>query len=330
MRLLVAITLLSVLAAAQAWAAPVCATRDMAAPALSRLQDRLADTRFVAYQPTALKVWDGNPVPASEASIRADLMALRPWFDGLVTYGAHSGAERIPAIADELGYRAVVVGIWNPQDDAEVENARLAWKENPDLVVGVSLGNEIVFAGRGDWSGLTSAVTRLHARAPALPVTVSEPFSNFLDDPGAAAVLAELDFLAVNIHPAFESWFQDAPPFNWADFVVKVSGRLATEAFCGPIFVKETGLPTAPAEEGFTPEKQAAFWMELAKQMPRSRSRAFAYFSAFDAPWRVYDFTPDPEKDARAAEGHWGLFTENRAPKQAMEKVPRLTPAPAP
>ncbi|WP_333667146.1 hypothetical protein, partial [Parvibaculum sp.] len=281
--------LLSLFIAAPVWAAPVCAVREDAAPTLARLQDAMAEGRFVAYQPTELKVWEGNPVQASEVSIRADLEALRPWFDSLVTYGSHSGAELIPGIAKELGFRAVVMGVWNPVDDREVENAVAAWKAHPDIVAGVSLGNEMVLSGRGTWADLEKAIGKFRDRAPGLPLTVTEPFAIYLDGGDAVPVLAKLDFLAVNVHPVFEKWFADAPPFNWADFVKQVTGRLAAERFCGPILVKETGIPTAPEEEGFTPQAQKAFFEELAKQMPPSRDLAFAYFSAFDAPWRVYD-----------------------------------------
>ncbi|MDP3328484.1 hypothetical protein [Parvibaculum sp.] len=73
MRFIIAL-LMATLAAAPALAAPVCAQRDEAAPALSRLQDAMAEGRFIAYQPTELKVWEGNPVQASEVSIRRDLI----------------------------------------------------------------------------------------------------------------------------------------------------------------------------------------------------------------------------------------------------------------
>jgi exo-beta-1,3-glucanase (GH17 family) len=314
--------LLSLFIAAPAWAAPVCAAREEAAPALSRLQDAMAEGRFVAYQPTELKVWEGNPVQASEVSIREDLEALRPWFDSLVTYGSHSGAELIPGIAKELGYRAVVMGVWNPADDREVGNAVAAWEAHPDIVAGVSLGNEMILSGRGTWADLEKAIGKFHDRAPGLPLTVTEPFAIYLDDAQAVPVLAKLDFLAVNVHPVFEKWFAGAPPFNWADFVKQVSSRLAAESFCGPILIKETGVPTAPAEEGFTPEAQKAFFGELAKQMPPARDRAFAYFSAFDAPWRVYD--ESAVAGHHPEEAHWGLFTEEREPKPVMETVPKL------
>ena len=321
MRILMALLLAS-LFAAPALGAPVCAAREEAAPALSRLQDAMEKGRFVAYQPTELKVWDGNPVQASEVSIREDLKALRPWFDSLVTYGAHSGAELVPGIAKELGYRAVVIGIWSPDDDLEVRNALRAWENNPEIVVGVSLGNEMVFGRRGSWDDYARVIGKFRDRAPGLPLTVTEPFSIFLDDPDARPVLAKIDFLAANIHPVFEPWFKDAPPFNWADFVVKAGARLSDEAFCGPILVKETGVPTAPEEEGFTPEKQRAFYEEISKQLPPSRKLAFAWFSAFDAPWRAYDETP--VGGTHPEEAHWGLFKETREPKPVMESVPKL------
>ncbi len=314
--------LMAAFLAAPALAAPVCAERKEAAAALSRLQDAMEKGRFVAYQPTGLQIWDGVPTPASEASIREDLKALRPWFDSLITYGAHSGGEMIPAIAKELGYRAIILGIWNPSDEKEVAAALAAWKAYPRLVVGVSIGNEMVFGRRGTWDDYAKAIAALRARAPGLPLTVTEPFAVFLDDPAAAPVLAGLDFLAANIHPVFEPWFADAPPFNWADFVVKAGARLGTEAFCGPVLVKETGIPTAPEAEGFTKEYQAAFYKEMMAQFPPTRRSAFAWFSAFDAPWRAYDETPVP--GTHPEEAHWGLFKENRKPKPVMDIVPKL------
>lgn len=314
--------LAAIFIAAPALAAPVCAERKEAAPALARLQDAMEKGRFVAYQPTELRIWDGVPTRASEASIRDDLKALRPWFDGLVTYGAHSGGERVPAIAEELGYRAIVIGIWNPSDEREVAAALAAWRAHPRLVAGVSIGNEMVFGRRGTWDDYAKAIAALRARAPELPVTVTEPFAVFLDDPAAAPVLAELDFLAANVHPVFEPWFADAPPFNWADFVVKAAARLGDEAFCGSVLVKETGVPTAPEAEGFSKEYQAAFYSELMAQFPPSRRLAFAWFSAFDAPWRAYDETPVP--GTHPEEAHWGLFKEDRTPKPVMEFAPRL------
>ena len=68
---------LAVHAGVSAAAAPLCHHSSAAAPALVRLREALAHGRFVAYQPTALKVVDGRFSNADPASIRADLEVLR-------------------------------------------------------------------------------------------------------------------------------------------------------------------------------------------------------------------------------------------------------------
>jgi len=303
------------------FAAESCDPRPPAAPALSKLQKAMAVGRFVAYQPTALKVYDGHLTGADEASIEADLKALRPWFDSLITYGALAGAERVPDVAAKLGFRAVILGVWDPSNKEELGNALAAAKRNPGLVVGLSLGNEMVLGKRGDWAGLEAALKKTRAKVPTLALTITEPFAEYLDDPAAKPALAETDFMLVNIHPIFETWFASAPAANWASFVVNVTKRLG-EAYCRPVLIKETGVPTGPLPHGFDEKKQADFYAELARQLPPSPSRAFAWFVAFDAPWRVHDF--NPVSGPHPEEAHWGLFTEDRRPKSVMKTLPPL------
>ena len=286
---------------------------------LTPLKRAMAQGRFVTYQPTALKAVNGILSPASEDSIRADLAVLRPYFDSLITYGALSGNERVPDIAASLGFRAVIVGVWDVNDPQEVENALAAWKRNQGVVVGITLGNEVMLGKRGAWGDLSHALDNLRAQAPALPLTTTESFAQFLDDADALSVMTRMDFMLVNIHPVFESWFKTAPAFNRADFVGQQVERLA-KIYRGPILVKETGTPTGPASEGFSEDMQAAFYRMLEKRLPRSAMRAFSYFSAFDAPWRVSDFTPTP--GVHLEEAYWGIFTDDRRPKKIMSGIP--------
>ena len=145
----------------------------------------------------------------------------------------------------------------------------------------------------------------------------------------ASELLRQLDFMLVNVHPVFQPWFRDAPDRNAAEFVVNVVNQLA-EGYCGPILVKEVGVPTAPAEAGFTPDRQASFFTELLTQLPRARERSFAFFSAFDAPWRAFDEIAVPNKLSAAhthpEEAHWGLFDEHRRPKPVVARIPVLGP----
>ena len=319
MRKFIAVIILSFLATA-ALADEPCAPRARAAPSLQRLEAAMAADRFVTYTPTSLKVIDGEVTPANADSIRADLRALRPYFNALVTYTSRDGGELVPGIAEELGYKAVIIGIWTPGDPEELSNALKLARRYPKLIVGLSIGNEVVFGKRGTWANLERYIALTRSRLPELPLTVSEPFAQFLDS-DASDVRGDLDFMLVNIHPIFEPWFKTAGPENWADFVVKVTDKLAG-AFCGPILVKETGVPTGPADMGYTPEKQAAFWHALETRMKPSRASAFSWFAAFDASWRVSDFNPVAGRHPE--EAWWGLFTEDRKPKPAIEGLTKL------
>ena len=301
----------------------MCGRDPAAAASLGRLQQAMAHGRFVAYQPTALRIVDGNATEADAASIAADLTVLRSRFDGLITYGALHGAERIPDVASRLGFRAVIVGVWDVTDDEEIGNALAAWQRHPQLVVGVSLGNEVVFGKRGDFPSLATRIDAVRQRAPGLPLTTTEPFHLFLDSV-AAPVLARIDMLLANVHPVFEPWFVSAPDANAAQFVVNVVDLLAN-VYCGPILVKETGVPTAPEAAGYSPLRQASFYRNLGERFAPTSLRAFAYFSAFDAPWRVADAHPVP--GYHPEEAHWGLYDENRKPKPVVATIPLLDAA---
>jgi exo-beta-1,3-glucanase (GH17 family) len=301
-------------------AAPLCTHDATAAPALEQLRTTLAHGRFVAYQPTALQVTDGHFSNADPDSIRADLRLLREHFDALVTYDAVHGAQAIPAIAASLKYRAVIIGVWNPFDPAELDAALAAARAFPRLVVGLSLGNEMIFSHRADAPRLAAALAAVRAQLPRLPLSTSEPFHIYAAAP-AGELLAELDFMLANVHPVFQPWFRDAPAATAAQFVVNVADQL-TQIYCGPILIKETGEPTAPAAAGFSATRQAAFYKELRTRFPPSRARAFAYFVAFDAPWRAQDATgvPGPHPE----EAYWGLYEANRKSKLAVDQLPPL------
>ena len=312
--------LLAVIAAPLAHAAPACVQHATAPEALASLEAAMGEGRFIGYGPTALRIVNGRPTHADPASIRADLAVLRPHFDGLVTYSALHGTEAIPGIATALGFRAVIIGIWNPFDAAEVDAALAAARRHPRLVVGLAVGNEIVFAHRHTAAELAARIAEIRRRAPGVPLAATEPFHVFYE-PSDRVVLENVDFLLPNVHPVFQSWFATAPDANAARFVVGVVEELARH-FCGPILVKETGVPTGPAQRGFSEARQASFYRELRATFAPSRSRAFVYFAAFDAPWRVADEQAAP--GFHPEEAFWGLYDEHRAPKAAARELPPL------
>ena len=223
-------------------------------------------------------------------------------------------------VAATLGFTAVIMGVWDVNDANEVRAALLAAARHPSLVVGLSLGNERVFAGKTDFAAVAGVLERIRQQAPQLPLTTTEPFHLFVQAP-AQPLLSAADFLLVNVHPVFQPWFRDAPDADAARFVVNVVSEVE-HAFCGPVIVKETGVPTAPADLGFSAKRQASFFRELRGQLPPTPQHAFAYFSAFDAAWRVAD--SHPTTGPQPQEGSWGLFDEQRRPKAAALEIPLL------
>ncbi|HEY6599671.1 MAG TPA: hypothetical protein VIZ30_10170, partial [Pseudomonadales bacterium] len=186
----------------------------------------MASVRFIAYQPTDIRIFDGRATHASEASITADLTVLRSRFDGLVTYGSLNGAERVPDVAARLGFKAVILGVWDVANEYEIGNAIAAWKRHPRLVIGASLGNEVVFEQRGDFATLRHAIDTVRAKAPRLALSTTEPFHIFLTDE-ARPLFVDADFLLANVHPVFQPWFADASADTAAQFVVNVVDLLA-------------------------------------------------------------------------------------------------------
>jgi exo-beta-1,3-glucanase (GH17 family) len=321
LRLATLLVLFIVLARASAFAGPVCQERADAMPDLRRLEDVMITGRFVAYDPTSLQFVNGQATHADEASMLEDLKVLRSRFDGLITYTSANGADKVADVAAKLGYRALIMGVYDIASREELDNALAAAKRHPELVVGLSIGNEVAFSKRATLDQIVSAVMAVRRRAPALALTTTEPFHIFLQ-PAAEPLLSQLDFMLVNVHPIYESWFRFIVDENAADFVVQAVDKLA-EVYCGPILVKETGEPTAPGQAGYTPTRQALFYDALYRKFPSTRARAFAYFCAFDAPWRVNDglvlgIHPGPE------DSHWGIYDEKRRPKPVVNVIPIL------
>ena len=296
---------------------PVCAQRPVAAVALQRLTAVMAAGRYVSYQPTQIQIHAGKASRADDAGIAADLAVLRPRFDGLILYGVLDGADRVVDVAARLGFKAVILGVWNIDDERELALALAAAARQPQLVVGLSLGNERVLAGVTDLRAMATRLQRLHTRVPGLPLTTTEPFHLFAQ-PAAAVVLGQMDFMLTNVHPIFQPWFATASSDNAARFVVNVVNDLG-KSYCGAIVVKETGVPTAPAEMGYTAARQAAFWQSLTALLPPDRQRAAAWFSAFDAPWRVND--EHPTAGPQPQEGSWGLYDASRQPKVTAREL---------
>lgn len=284
---------------------------------VGRVRAAISSLRFVAYTPTNLKIVSGRVHAASQESIRNDLTILRDDFQGLITYSCADGVEEVPVVASSLGYRALILGIWDPFSEHEINNVKRLVNTYPQLILGVSVGNETLLAQRHEWSELRSSIQRLRADLPGVAITTSEPFYYYLnDDP--ADFLAVQDFLLPSVHPLFQPWFDQATTAQAVEFVVRVAGLLSAKTN-KPVLIKESGLPSGPTGTRFTPIAQAEFWVSLLQQLPSAPGSGFAYFEAFDHDWKEEnarrEFGSHPE------EGYWGLYTGDGKPKDVVAEL---------
>ncbi|MFH0993953.1 MAG: hypothetical protein V1844_00410 [Pseudomonadota bacterium] len=297
----------------------VLTTAEAAAPDLGTV---IKNGRFMSYTPRSFSVVNGQTQPASLEGISADLMLLRPDFDSLITYSCSNGLEHVPAAAEKLKYLAVIVGIWDPKSEIEIQNAIRLAKKHPKLIIAISIGNEGIYAKHYTSADVEKTILRLRKEVPSVSLTTSEPFFLYLK-PEYFDFFSKMDLLLPNIHPTFEKWFNPSDAINAAAFVLNVAGKLQSQ-YPKPLIVKETGLPSGPASTAFTEAHQSGFWAEILKQSAPSETSAVSCFEAFDAPWKpavTKGYFPGSD---HIQEAYWGFFTAEGKPKPVVNAIRAL------
>ncbi len=271
---------------------------------------------MVTYTPSQLDPrQEVNQRRLTTSSIRADLEALRPAFDGLILYGYHEACTpRVVALAKELKYRAVLLAIWDTKSAAEVDGvAELARLYEADLALGVLVGNEGITFKRYEADDLMIAAARLRQKLPkTVPLATSEPLVGYQHE----FIRNFGDFLAPNIHPVF-----DRPQFSpeaGAAWAREEALKLAKQTK-KPVLLKETGFPH-DGKPAYSPSSQQAFWSAYAQPGLIARvenaPQAWVFhgvgFEAFDLPWKS-------EESKLTIEKSWGLLSPKREPYPAFE-----------
>lgn len=232
--------------------------------------------------------------------IEQDLQVLyETGFRGLVTYGASGVLAEIPRLARQVGFEGIVMGIWAPDDNRELEAAADA----VSYVDGYVVGNEGLFFGRYTFDTLEQSIIALRERT-GKPVTTSEVFSLYYEQ---EALLSLGDWVFPTVHPY---WASITEPAEAAVWTLDAFDNLQSMAADRMVVFKEVGLPTEGAPT-LSEYRQAEYYMHLQKSATR-----FVYFEAFDQPWKVED----------GIGAHWGMFRSDRTPKTAAEYLVRPYP----
>ena len=133
-------------------------------------------------------------------------------FSGIVTYGATDVlGSAIPVIASELGFKNLIVGIWNPLNDSEIKQAEQAAKKFPDLIKGFVVGNEGLEENRYSYEQLNEKMESLKKKTHK-PVTTSED-SKFYDRNSQLLNLG--DWLFPNTHPYWAGHIAPRDAVQW-------------------------------------------------------------------------------------------------------------------
>jgi exo-beta-1,3-glucanase (GH17 family) len=252
--------------------------------------------RWVAYSSPNPMTRPGHYQPTA-ATIQLDLQALRAaGFDALVTYasGGVMGRE-FPGIAASLGFKGLILGIWNPRNAGEVRNALQA-ADATSIVLGYVVGNEGLYerARRPYALGeVCRAISELR-QASGLPATTSEQYADYVNHPELMLVG---DWLFPIAHPYWHANNDAVNAVAWQENRFAEMSNL-TDRY---VFFKEVGLPTSGAF-GLDEQNHAGYYHALEKTAVQ-----FVYFEAFD----------QPSKTGSGVEPHWGLFHADRRPKLA-------------
>ncbi|MBS1807447.1 MAG: hypothetical protein JST84_04570 [Acidobacteria bacterium] len=288
-------------------AAPVPGSADF--PFFSYLKSKKPEPALVAFTPTNYDPRPGtlHKLPTTE-SLRADLIALQPVFDGLVLYGYDKGlTPRLLSEAKQLGYRAVMLGIWDPSSEEEIaDTAALAKQYDQALALAICIGNEGINFNRYSLNDLSAAAIKLRRLlGPRVPFCTSEPFGQY----GQKAMLEFGQFLAPNIHPVFDQADLDpAKAANWA----RERAQSLAETAGKPLLVKETGFPHG-GDIRYTSMLQERFWATYVRagRFVQSRRGANCWvsyataFEAYDLPWKA-------EQSNNPIEKAWGFLDQER------------------
>ncbi len=268
---------------------------------------------MVTYTPSQLDPrQEVNQRRLATSSIRADLVALRPAFDGLVLYGYHEACTpRIVELAKELKYRAILLAIWDTKSAAEVDGvAELARLYEPSVAIGVLVGNEGITFKRYEADDLMIAAARLRQKLPkSIPIGTSEPLVGYQHD----FIRNFGDFLAPNIHPVFDRSQLTADAA--AAWTREEALKLAREAK-KPVLLKETGFPH-DGQPAYSTASQQAYWSAYTKPgRVAGNQNAWVFhgvaFEAFDLPWKS-------EESKLTIEKSWGLMSPKREPYPAFD-----------
>jgi len=283
--------------------------------------------------------WQGNAIDYSgyragqnpqlnrfptQAQILEDLKILQRNWKLIRLYGGDQHSQDVlEVIRREKIPIQVMLGVWlDGHPEKQAENAaqmatgiRLA-NEYKDIVVAVSVGNEILVSWSDHKLTEERAIEYVQQvkKAVSCPVTVADDVLYWRQP--EAKLAGVVDFITMHAYPMWGREDIDTAMASTIKHYESVRKAHPAQA----IVLGEAGWATYTNSEHNAPRagdetKQKRYYEELTAWGKANDVTVF-WFEAFDEPWK-----------GSGTEGHWGLFTEGRKAKPAMQGLfPDLRP----
>jgi exo-beta-1,3-glucanase (GH17 family) len=278
----------------------------------------------------------GEQVYPSLDEIREDLNILLPHWPLLRLYDCSPHAERVLEVIrrDGMPFR-VMLGAYlgaemnnfgcpwgatyteeqleasTAENEAEVGRLIALAGAYPDIVFSVAVGNEATV----DWTDHFVPVHRMLDHVRRVKAQVKQPVTfceNYVPwQHKLKALAAELDFISLHTYPVWEyKHVHEALDYTRDNY--DSVARLYPDK---PVVITEAGWATNSNGRGIEPrhtsqDLQSIYLRDLVQWTDEAGILCFV-FEAFDEPWKGSPDPMEPEK-------HWGLYTVDRLPKQAM------------
>ncbi|HTJ64371.1 MAG TPA: glycosyltransferase [Alphaproteobacteria bacterium] len=290
---------------------------------------------YALNRPVAQRSWDGmipsvsfNPYQPDQDplakkypsidQIDRDMSLVANITDGVRTYDALNGFEKIPAIAQKyhltvMAGAAVDNNRGGPNhDDLELASLIDIAKRHKN-VTALIVGNEQILTNQMTSDQLVAMMKKVRdATKHRIPVFTCDNSTAWINHPD---LVAGSDFICVHILP-----YHDSIPVDQAiDQIFKVRKVLADKYPGKPIILGEVGWPSeGPWQGGAEPSRvnQAAFvraFLNRAQEEHLDETiqgiPGYNIIEAFDQPWK---------HQIESTGESWGLFDAQRNPKFAM------------
>jgi len=321
----------------------------------SPVQNRLEPFEYRMFYPYLSGKWIGNAVsygcyregqepgkkgPTTE-EVREDLKIIAKYWNLVRVYNADDDTERIlQVIHDERLPIRMMLGIWleNETNHLEQKQANIRnvlrgielANRFEEIVMAISVGNEtqVFWSGhRMEAEDLIRYIRAVRAHTHQ-PVTTADDY-NFWNKMEAKRVAEEVDFLVTHIYPLWNGKTLDTA-IGWMDSTF----RDIRSKFPGqPIVLGETGWATdyniekkGAGEQGTLIKGEIGLaaqerYLQMHNDWVNATRVTTFLFEAFDEPWKGGGENSPPNE----IEKHWGVFYQNRAPKESFENYLRST-----